>query len=288
MAAAMNVIGLRRRDARQPRVQLRPRRCCTPGSRQLASRCSRANAVDARTGAAGLPAVRHQDGAGRSGQARRCGRHPRPHQPGCRDLGQGERRGQDRVPRHGRDGRGGCRVLRAAGADVVDRPRTAGDSGIVRRTATSCRTRTPRALIAEQVPGIDAILFGHAHREVPQRFVTNTATGPAGPAHRAVEVGPAAERDGLRPRAGARQLDGRRAARDHAEHQHGEPTTRRSWPWCAQAARQDRGVRQPGRRGTSTERCRRPTARYEDTRRSSTTSTRCRPTTVTAALAGTP
>lgn len=32
-------------------------------------------------------------------------------------------------------------------------------------------------LLAEQVPGIDAILVGHAHKEIPQRLVTNTATG---------------------------------------------------------------------------------------------------------------
>jgi 2',3'-cyclic-nucleotide 2'-phosphodiesterase/3'-nucleotidase len=32
-------------------------------------------------------------------------------------------------------------------------------------------------LLAQQVPGIDAILVGHAHQEIPQRFVTNTATG---------------------------------------------------------------------------------------------------------------
>ena len=32
------------------------------------------------------------------------GRHPRPDQPGHRDLGQGQRRGQDRVPRPGRAG----------------------------------------------------------------------------------------------------------------------------------------------------------------------------------------
>ncbi|HCB04622.1 MAG TPA: bifunctional metallophosphatase/5'-nucleotidase [Nocardioides bacterium] len=33
------------------------------------------------------------------------------------------------------------------------------------------------SLVAEQVPGIDAILVGHAHKEIPQRFVTNAKTG---------------------------------------------------------------------------------------------------------------
>ncbi len=33
------------------------------------------------------------------------------------------------------------------------------------------------SLVAEQVPGIDAILVGHAHKEIPQRFVTNARTG---------------------------------------------------------------------------------------------------------------
>ncbi|GLZ33328.1 multifunctional 2',3'-cyclic-nucleotide 2'-phosphodiesterase/5'-nucleotidase/3'-nucleotidase [Lentzea sp. NBRC 105346] len=33
------------------------------------------------------------------------------------------------------------------------------------------------ALLAEEVPGIDAILVGHAHVEIPQRYVTNKATG---------------------------------------------------------------------------------------------------------------
>lgn len=32
-------------------------------------------------------------------------------------------------------------------------------------------------LVAETVPGIDAILVGHAHVEIPQRFVTNKVTG---------------------------------------------------------------------------------------------------------------
>jgi 2',3'-cyclic-nucleotide 2'-phosphodiesterase (5'-nucleotidase family) len=31
--------------------------------------------------------------------------------------------------------------------------------------------------VAEEVPGIDAILIGHAHTEIAQRFVTNKATG---------------------------------------------------------------------------------------------------------------
>lgn len=31
--------------------------------------------------------------------------------------------------------------------------------------------------LAEQVPGIDAILVGHAHVEIPQRYVTNASTG---------------------------------------------------------------------------------------------------------------
>jgi len=33
------------------------------------------------------------------------------------------------------------------------------------------------SLVAEQVPGVDAILVGHAHKEIPQRFVTNAKTG---------------------------------------------------------------------------------------------------------------
>ena len=33
------------------------------------------------------------------------------------------------------------------------------------------------SLVAQQVPDVDAILVGHAHKEIPQRFETNTATG---------------------------------------------------------------------------------------------------------------
>ncbi|MFM6847803.1 MAG: metallophosphoesterase, partial [Terrabacter sp.] len=33
------------------------------------------------------------------------------------------------------------------------------------------------SLVAEQVPGVDAILVGHAHKDIPARYVTNTQTG---------------------------------------------------------------------------------------------------------------
>ena len=95
------------------------------------------------------------------------GRHPRPHEPRNRPVGQGQRRREDVVP-------GACR----AGEEV--RPAHARRSAVtssssritrawtaVRRTGTSCRTsRTRSNLVAEQVPGIDAILVGHTHTEV--------------------------------------------------------------------------------------------------------------------------
>lgn len=67
-------------------------------------------------------------------------------------------------------------IMRARGADVVLISAHGGDSG-VSSYGPELPNENPTALIAEQVPGIDAILFGHAHREVAQRFVTNLATG---------------------------------------------------------------------------------------------------------------
>ncbi|MFG2164681.1 bifunctional metallophosphatase/5'-nucleotidase [Micromonospora chersina] len=67
-------------------------------------------------------------------------------------------------------------VMRERGADLVIISAHGGDSG-TSSYGPELPNENPVALIAEQVPGIDAILFGHAHNEVPQRFVTNKATG---------------------------------------------------------------------------------------------------------------
>lgn len=67
-------------------------------------------------------------------------------------------------------------VMRARGADLVLVSAHGGDSG---RSSygPELPNENPSAHIAAQVPGIDAILFGHAHAEVVEKFVTNEATG---------------------------------------------------------------------------------------------------------------
>ncbi|GIF11677.1 bifunctional metallophosphatase/5'-nucleotidase [Actinoplanes teichomyceticus] len=67
-------------------------------------------------------------------------------------------------------------IMRARGADVVILSAHGGDSG-TSSYGDELPNENPSALIAQNVPGIDAILFGHAHNEVAQRFVTNTRTG---------------------------------------------------------------------------------------------------------------
>jgi 2',3'-cyclic-nucleotide 2'-phosphodiesterase/3'-nucleotidase len=67
-------------------------------------------------------------------------------------------------------------VMRRRGADLVIISAHGGDSG-TSSYGPELPNENPVALIAEQVPGIDAILFGHAHNEVPEKFVTNKATG---------------------------------------------------------------------------------------------------------------
>ncbi|MEU7591382.1 5'-nucleotidase C-terminal domain-containing protein [Micromonospora sp. NPDC049230] len=67
-------------------------------------------------------------------------------------------------------------IMRARGADVVLISAHGGDSG-TSSYGPELPNENPVALVAQQVPGIDAILFGHAHNEVVERFVTNERTG---------------------------------------------------------------------------------------------------------------
>lgn len=61
-------------------------------------------------------------------------------------------------------------IMRRQGADIVLISAHGGDSG-TSSYGTELPNENPTALIAQQVPGIDAILFGHAHNDVPERFV---------------------------------------------------------------------------------------------------------------------
>ncbi|MEU7868619.1 5'-nucleotidase C-terminal domain-containing protein [Dactylosporangium sp. NPDC049140] len=66
--------------------------------------------------------------------------------------------------------------MRRRGADIVLISAHGGDSG-TSSYGPELPNENPAALLAAQVAGVDAILFGHAHNDIPQRFVTNTATG---------------------------------------------------------------------------------------------------------------
>ncbi len=67
--------------------------------------------------------------------------------------------------------------LKAAGADVVIVACHSGDSGKSSWGDALPYVENASAILAEEVPGIDAVLVGHAHLEIPQRHVTNTQTG---------------------------------------------------------------------------------------------------------------
>jgi 2',3'-cyclic-nucleotide 2'-phosphodiesterase / 3'-nucleotidase len=67
--------------------------------------------------------------------------------------------------------------VKRAGADIVV---VACHSGADTSSSYGDALRWPEnasSLLAEQVPGIDAILVGHAHVEIPQRYVANDETG---------------------------------------------------------------------------------------------------------------
>ncbi|EPH45310.1 putative 2',3'-cyclic-nucleotide 2'-phosphodiesterase'-nucleotidase [Streptomyces aurantiacus JA 4570] len=67
--------------------------------------------------------------------------------------------------------------LRSMGADVVIVSAHSGSSGTSSYGDQLPYVENAAALVAEQVPGIDAILVGHAHTEIPEYLVENKKTG---------------------------------------------------------------------------------------------------------------
>ncbi|MGC4948321.1 bifunctional metallophosphatase/5'-nucleotidase [Streptomyces sp. DT224] len=67
--------------------------------------------------------------------------------------------------------------LRSMGADVVIVSAHSGNSGTSSYGDQIPYVENAAGLVAEQVPGIDAILVGHAHLEIPEYFVENKETG---------------------------------------------------------------------------------------------------------------
>ncbi|MFH8371316.1 bifunctional metallophosphatase/5'-nucleotidase [Streptomyces sp. NPDC018031] len=67
--------------------------------------------------------------------------------------------------------------LRSMGADVVIVSAHSGSSGTSSYGDQLPYVENAAALVAERVPGIDAILVGHAHTEIPEYRVVNEETG---------------------------------------------------------------------------------------------------------------
>lgn len=67
--------------------------------------------------------------------------------------------------------------LRSMGADVVIVSAHSGSSGTSSYGDQLPYIENSSALVAQQVPGIDAILVGHAHTEIAELLVTNEKTG---------------------------------------------------------------------------------------------------------------
>ncbi|MFF2526264.1 bifunctional metallophosphatase/5'-nucleotidase [Streptomyces liangshanensis] len=67
--------------------------------------------------------------------------------------------------------------LRSMGADVVIVSAHSGTDGSSSYGDQVPYVENAATLVAQQVPGIDAILVGHAHQEIPERRVVNTKTG---------------------------------------------------------------------------------------------------------------
>ena len=145
--------------------------------RQLRFPLLGANAVDWKTGAPDVPALRDQARPHPARQGRH-GRHPRAGHPRRRDLGPRQRRrARCAFPGIVEQARTYVPRLKRAGADVVIVSCHSGS-----KTSSSYGDALPypenaSTLLAQQVPDIDAILVGHAHEEIPELFVTNEKTG---------------------------------------------------------------------------------------------------------------
>ncbi|WP_026820575.1 bifunctional metallophosphatase/5'-nucleotidase [Arthrobacter castelli] len=66
--------------------------------------------------------------------------------------------------------------MKAAGADVVVASSHSGTSG-TSSYGDELPVENASTALAKEVPGIDAVLVGHAHEEIEERFVTNEVTG---------------------------------------------------------------------------------------------------------------
>lgn len=67
-------------------------------------------------------------------------------------------------------------VMKAEGAHIIVVSAHSGESG-TSSYGPDLPIENAAKLVAEQVPGVDVILFGHAHAEIPERLVKNLATG---------------------------------------------------------------------------------------------------------------
>ncbi len=166
-------------------------------------------------------------------------------------------------------------VMKAEGAHIIVVSAHSGESG-TSSYGPDLPIENAAKLVAEQVPGVDVILFGHAHAEIPERLVTNLVTG--------AEV-IMSEPKNWGQRLSVFDLDlefargkwsrraEHRALPAQHEHRRRRPRVRRP---RARPARRGRRVHElAGRdldRGDA-----RPPSRAGRTPRSSTTSTRCRP-----------
>ncbi len=67
--------------------------------------------------------------------------------------------------------------LRAAGADVVVLLCHAGLGQTTYATTSTAPAENPAKELAEQVPGIDVMVIGHTHKDVPEQWISCEATG---------------------------------------------------------------------------------------------------------------